>query len=107
MGAAEIDDYLADVPEPGRGTLEALRRSILSVVPDAEQCISYGLPAFKVDGSVVAVAGYDSTRGSLHFPADRPLPDDLVRTLVEARLRQIASTWCPTDGSPDAVRATR
>jgi uncharacterized protein YdhG (YjbR/CyaY superfamily) len=114
MGAAEIDDYLAGVPEPGRGTLEALRRSIVAVVPDAEQGISYGLPAFRVDSSVVAgfaafkkhlsylphsgdvlaelgdaVAGYDSTRGSLHFPADRPLPDDLVRALVEAKLRRI------------------
>jgi uncharacterized protein YdhG (YjbR/CyaY superfamily) len=112
--AQEVDDYLARVAEPGRSTLEALRRSILAVVPDAEQVISYGMPAFKVDGSVVAgfaafkkhlsylphsgqvladladdLAGYEQTPGSLHFAADRPLPDDLVRTLVDAKLRRL------------------
>jgi uncharacterized protein YdhG (YjbR/CyaY superfamily) len=114
VGTQEIDDYLAGVPEPGRGTLETLRRSILSVVPDAEQGISYGMPAFRVDGSVVAgfaafrkhlsylphsgdvlaelgdaLAGYDATPGSLHFPPDHPLPDALVRALVEAKLRRL------------------
>lgn len=54
MAAKEIDDYLATVPEPKRATLEALRRSILAVIPDAEQCISYGMPAFRVDGKVLA-----------------------------------------------------
>src|SRR3954454_11331151 len=110
MAATEIDDYLATLDEPKRSTLEALRRSILRVVPGAEQCISYGMPAFRVDGKVVAgfaafknhlsylphsgavlaevgdaVAAYDATPGSLHFPLDQPLPDDLVRALVEAK----------------------
>ncbi|MBO0845697.1 MAG: DUF1801 domain-containing protein [Nocardioides sp.] len=114
MATAEIDDYLATLDEPKRSTLEALRRSILAVVPDAEQCISYRMPAFRVDGKVVAgfaafknhlsylphsgevlddlgeaVAGYTRTSGSLHFPVDEPLPDDLVRALVEATLRRI------------------
>ena len=113
MGHQEIDDYLAGLDEPQRSTLETLRRSILSVVPDAEQCISYGMPAFRVDGTVVAgfaafkkhlsylphsgqviadvgqaAAGYDGTPGSLHFAFDQPLPDDLVRALVEAKLRR-------------------
>ena len=112
MSEQEIDDYLAAVPEPQRSTLEALRTSILAVVPDAEQCISYSLPAFRVDGKVVAgfaafkrhlsylphsgavlsslgeaVAGYESTPGSLHFPLDQPLPDDLVQQLVETKMR--------------------
>ena len=111
MTAAEIDAYLADLEEPKRSTLEALRRSILGVVPDASQGISYGLPAFRVDGKVVAgfaafknhlsylphsgavlaslreaVAGYKQTSGSLHFAIDEPLPDELVRRLVEAKL---------------------
>ena len=111
MSVEEVDAYLAGLPEPKRGTLEALRRSILSVVPDAEQGISYGVPAFRVDGKVVAgfaafthhlaylphsgqvlaslgdgLAGYERTSGSLHFPVDEPLPDDLVRRLVEAKL---------------------
>jgi uncharacterized protein YdhG (YjbR/CyaY superfamily) len=113
MSREEIDDYLAGLEEPKRSTLEALRRSILQVVPGAEQCISYGMPAFRVDGKVVAgfaafskhlgylphsgavladvgdaVTGYDATPGSLHFPVDQPLPDDLVRTLVEAKMRR-------------------
>jgi uncharacterized protein YdhG (YjbR/CyaY superfamily) len=113
-GAAEIDGYLASVPEPQRSTLEALRRSVLEVVPDAEECLSYGAPAFKVHGTVVAgfaayrdhlsylphsgsvlgaLAGelgdYRTTKGSLHFAVDQPLPTDVVRRLVEARLREL------------------
>jgi uncharacterized protein YdhG (YjbR/CyaY superfamily) len=114
MGHEEIDDYLAALDEPKRSTLEALRRSILAVVPEAEQCISYRLPAFRVDGQVVAgfaafknhlsylphsgdvladlgdaVTGFERTPGSLHFPAERPLPDALVRQLVEAKMRRV------------------
>ncbi len=111
MTADEVDAYLAELEEPKRGTLETLRRSILAVVPDAEECISYGMPAFRVEGKVVAgfaafknhlaylphsgrvlaslgdrLSGYEFTKGSLHFPIDEPLPDDLVRSLVEAKL---------------------
>jgi uncharacterized protein YdhG (YjbR/CyaY superfamily) len=114
MAPKDIDSYLASVEEPKRATLEALRRSILAVVPDAEQCISYGMPAFKVHGKTVAgfaafkdhlsylphsgsvlgeigddLAGYRSTKGSLHFAIDGPLPDDLVRRLVETKMRQL------------------
>jgi uncharacterized protein YdhG (YjbR/CyaY superfamily) len=111
MTVDEVDAYLAGVEEPKRSTLEALRRSILTVVPESEQCISYGMPAFRVEGKVVAgfaafkahlaflphsgevlsglgdrLDGYERTSGSLHFPVDEPLPDDLVRSLVEAKL---------------------
>jgi uncharacterized protein YdhG (YjbR/CyaY superfamily) len=114
MAPTDIDSYLASVEEPKRATLEVLRRSILGVVPDAEQCISYGMPAFKVHGKTVAgfaafkdhlsylphsgsvlgelgddLAGYRSTKGSLHFAIDQPLPDDLVRRLVETKMRQL------------------
>ena len=114
MSAAEIDDYLAGLDEPKRGTLEQLRRDILAVIPDAEQGISYGLPAFRVQGKVVAgfaafvrhlsylphsgsvlvalqsqIAGYQHTTGSLHFPLDTPLPPDLVRALVTTKLAQL------------------
>ena len=114
MAADGIDGYLAALDEPKRSTLEALRRSILAVVPDAEQCISYGMPAFRVDGKVVAgfaafknhlsylphsgsvlgdlddeLDGYTRTSGSLHFPVDEPLPDELVRRLVDAKLRRL------------------
>jgi uncharacterized protein YdhG (YjbR/CyaY superfamily) len=110
----DIDEYLAALDEPRRGTLEALRRTILEVVPQAEQCISYGMPAFKLQGKTVAgfaafkhhlsylphsgsvlsalgddLAGYVMTKGSLHFATDRPLPERLVKKLITTRLRQL------------------
>ena len=91
-----------------------LRQSILDVVPDAEQSISYGMPAFKVDGKVVAgfaafkghlsylphsgsvlpalsvdLAPYEMTKGSLHFAVDKPLPKRLVKKLVTTRMTQL------------------
>jgi len=114
----DVGLYLAALDEPKRSTLEALRRSILDVIPDAEQCISYGLPAFTVQGKVVAgfgafkrhlsylphsgsvlpalgddLAGYQGTKSSLHFPIDQPLPESLVRKLVTTRLRQLGKTF--------------
>jgi uncharacterized protein YdhG (YjbR/CyaY superfamily) len=114
MSAEEVDAYLAAVPEPKRSTLEAVRRSIRAVVPEADEVISYGMPAFKVHGKVVAgfaafqhhlaylphsgdvladlgddLAAYTRTAGSLHFAVDEPLPDDLVRRLVEAKLARL------------------
>ncbi len=114
MAARDIDGYLAALDEPARGALEHLRRSILEVVPDAEECISYGMPAFKVQGKTVAgfaafknhlsylphsgsvlsalagdLAGYEMTQGSLHFKVDEPLPEDLVDKLVTTRMRQL------------------
>jgi uncharacterized protein YdhG (YjbR/CyaY superfamily) len=114
MSAAEIDAYLAALDEPKRSTLEALRRSILQVVPEAEQGISYGMPAFKLQGKTFAgfaafkahlsylphsgsvlaelgdeVAGYRQSKGSLRFAVDEPLPQPLVEQLVRTRLRQL------------------
>jgi uncharacterized protein YdhG (YjbR/CyaY superfamily) len=117
VSGAEIDRYLAQLEEPKRTTLQQLREAILRVAPDAEKCISYGLPAFRVEGKVVAgfaafknhlsylphsgsvldelgdqLAGYSMTKGSLHFPVDQPLPDRLVERLVAVRLRQVRSS---------------
>ncbi|HET9728315.1 MAG TPA: DUF1801 domain-containing protein [Acidimicrobiia bacterium] len=114
MSKQEIDRYLAALEEPKRATLESLRRAILEVVPDAEQCISYGMPAFKIQGKTVAgfaafkqhlsylphsgsvlpalgddVAGYEQTKGSLHFAVNKSLPKRLVKKLVTTRLRQL------------------
>ena len=114
MSPREIDRYLATLDEPKRSTLEALRKSILEVVPDAEQCISYGVPAFKVQGTTVAgiaafkqhlsylphsgsvlpaladdVSRYEMTKGSLHFAIDKPLPKRLVNKLVTTRMREL------------------
>jgi uncharacterized protein YdhG (YjbR/CyaY superfamily) len=114
MSAHEIDTYLEGLDEPSRNTLQQLRETILEIVPDAEQCISYSLPAFRVHGKVVAgfaafknhlsylphsgsvlpeleddIADYGRTKSSLHFPIDRPLPRPLVEKLIATRLRQI------------------
>jgi len=115
MSAHEIDEYLAALDEPKRSTLEALRATILEVVPDAEQCISYGMPAFRVDGKVVAgfaafthhlsylphsgsvlpeladdLAGYAGSKGALRFAIDTPLPAPLVEKLIAVRLSQLS-----------------
>jgi uncharacterized protein YdhG (YjbR/CyaY superfamily) len=113
MSKEEIDDYLASLEEPKRSTLTALRQTILDVIPEVEQCISYGLPAFRVQGKVIAgfgafknhlsylphsgsvfpelgdeLAKYKTSSGALQFPVDAPLPNALVRKLVTTRLRQ-------------------
>jgi uncharacterized protein YdhG (YjbR/CyaY superfamily) len=117
VSAQDVDRYLAKLDEPKRSTLLALRRSILDVVPDAEQCISYGMPAFKVEGKAIAgfaafknhlsylphsgsvlpaldadVARYEKTKGSLHFAVDKPLPTRLVKKLVTTRMQQLHLT---------------
>jgi uncharacterized protein YdhG (YjbR/CyaY superfamily) len=114
MAPNEIDRYLATLDEPQRSTLEALRRSIMEVVPGAEQCLSYGMPAFKVQGKTVAgfaafknhlsylphsgsvlptlpddVGSYETSKGSLKFALDKPLPKRLVEKLVHARMREL------------------
>ncbi len=113
MSAAEIDDYLDRLDEPKRSTLERLRLDILAVVPDAEQCMSYALPGFKVAGKTIAgfaafkhhlsylphsgsvfpvlaaeLTGYARSSGALRFPVDQPLPPELVERLITVRLRQ-------------------
>lgn len=114
MSAGDIDAYLAQVDEPKRSTLSTLRDTIVGIIPEAEQCISYGVPGFRLNGKVVAgfaafknhlaylphsgsvfdelgdeLVGYVTTSGSLHFPVDAPLPEPLVRKLIEVRLRQL------------------
>ena len=117
MSAKDIDDYLAGVEEPKRSTLEQVRRRILEIVPDAEQTISYGCPAFKVSGKTVAglaafknhlsylphsgsvlaqlqeeTRHYRQTKSALHFPVDEPLARPLVEQLLTIRLREAGVT---------------
>jgi uncharacterized protein YdhG (YjbR/CyaY superfamily) len=111
VSAEEVDEYLWGVEEPKRSTLQALRRTILEIIPDAEQVISYRVPAFRVRGKTVAgfaafknhlsylpfsgsvlpeladeLEGYTMTKSALHFPVDRPLPKALVKELIAVRL---------------------
>ena len=108
-----IDEYLAGVDADKRKALAALRKTIRAIVPKAEECISYGIPAFRLDGSVIAgfaatgdgcsyypfsgttlrtladeLAAFDRTKSALHFTPGRPLPATLVRKLLRARLAE-------------------
>ncbi|HZS93956.1 MAG TPA: DUF1801 domain-containing protein [Chloroflexota bacterium] len=114
MSTHEIDAYLDGLDEPKRGTLQQLRETILEIVPDAEQGMSYNLPAFRVNGAVIAgfaafknhlsylphsgsvlpelgddIAGYGGTKSALHFPIDKPLPGPLVEKLIATRLSEV------------------
>ncbi len=71
-----IDAYLANVSPRNRALLRALRKTIHTLVPEVEECISYRL------------AGYDQTKGALHFGAEKPLPALLVRKLLKARIAE-------------------
>jgi uncharacterized protein YdhG (YjbR/CyaY superfamily) len=105
-----IDEYLARVPEPARGTLNKIRAVIRSVAPpEATEAISYGIPAFKYKGVLVWFAAFSKhcslfpgssvieafknelkefsiSKGTIQFPVDKPLPAALVKKLVNARI---------------------
>jgi uncharacterized protein YdhG (YjbR/CyaY superfamily) len=115
VSAHDIDEYLETVEDHDqREALESLRRQILEAAPEAEQCISYGMPAFRVGGKVVAgfaafkkhlsylphsgsvltqlgddLAPWTSTKGSLHFTPDLPLPAEVVGRLVAVRRAEL------------------
>lgn len=116
MSAAEVEAYLSAVPEPQRTTLETVRARLKAVLPQAQEGISYGVPAFKVDA--IAVAGYSASKkhcsylpmsgtvlagvadkldgfqwskGALRFGVDEPLSAELIEALVTARLAEIGA----------------
>lgn len=123
--AQQVDEYLALIDEPKRSTLAALRRTILDLLPDAEECISYGMPAYKVQGKTIAgfaafknhlsylphsgsvldkladqLGSYAYTQGSLHFPVDQPLPRRLIEQLLQTRLAEAGVTASLRDDQP-------
>ena len=106
-----IDEYLASVPKAQRTALQDLRTVIKAVIPDAQEVMSYGMPAFMYEGKVVGgfsawanhlayypfsgstlgefageLAEFKQTRSSVHFQPDHPIPSDLVRKLIESRI---------------------
>ena len=112
-----FDDCLASIGEDNRAALEKLRKHIKAIVPKAEECVSYGLAAFRLDGKPIAGLGatathcayypmsgsivatlkddlknYETSKGTIRFLAEKPLPVALVRKLLKARIAEIAGS---------------
>jgi uncharacterized protein YdhG (YjbR/CyaY superfamily) len=107
-----VDEYLAGVPEPARTTLNKVRAVIRSVVPpDATESISYGIPTFKYKGMLASYAAFSNhcslfpgagptiefkdelknfqtSKGTIRFAPDKPLPATLLKKLIKARIKE-------------------
>ena len=113
-----IDEYLALVPEPARTTLEKMRATIRSAAPDATEAISYGLPTFRyrsrglvaiaafkkhcslfpMSGAVISkfedeLKGFHTSKGTLQFAPDNPLPAPLLKKIIKARIAEIDTKY--------------
>ncbi|MEP7309082.1 MAG: DUF1801 domain-containing protein [Acidobacteriota bacterium] len=112
--ALTVGDYLAQLTDDKRAALQKLRRAIKAAAPKAEECVSYGIPAFRLDGRMLVWFGaatnhcsfypgafpikahkreltaYTISKGTIRFRPDRPLPAALVRTIVKTRIAERA-----------------
>jgi uncharacterized protein YdhG (YjbR/CyaY superfamily) len=110
-----IDEYLAPLSAEKRAALEKLRRAIRAAAPRAEECISYQIPGFRLGGRLLVSFGaaanhcafypgahpveahkdelkaYSTSKGTIRFRADSPLPATLVRKLVKTRIAENAA----------------
>ena len=114
-GPSTVDEYLAPLPPEKRAALQWLRKHIKAAAPRAEECISYGIPAFRLDGRLLVhfgaaakhcafypgaivqdfeaeLAGYDLSKGTIRFPPESPLPAALIRKIVRAQVARRAKS---------------
>jgi uncharacterized protein YdhG (YjbR/CyaY superfamily) len=114
MSKKLVDSYLKSVPEPQRSTLKKLRRTILKIEPQAQEVISYNMPAYKIEEGIICgflsakkhcsyfpfsgsvlkelvkeTAKYDQSAGTLRFEINKSLPESLVRKLIKVRKKQL------------------
>ena len=117
MSSKEVTAHLAKVPQPQKATLESLRKTILEIIPEAEEVISYGFPGYRLDGKIICgfdafknhcsffphsslvipelekeLVNYKTSKGALQFAIDKPLPKSLVKKLIATRIRLLAES---------------
>jgi uncharacterized protein YdhG (YjbR/CyaY superfamily) len=124
-----IDEYLAGASPSSRALLQKLRKTIHAIVREVEECISYGMPAFRHRGKIIAgfqatskgcsyypfsgrtlktladeIEGYSKTKSALHFGPDKPLPASLVRKLLNARIAEAKRSPAPAGRTTEATK---
>jgi uncharacterized protein YdhG (YjbR/CyaY superfamily) len=117
MSSKQVTAHLSKIPQPQRKTLQALRETILEIIPEAEEVISYGFPGYRLSGKIICgfdafknhcsffphsslvipalekeLANYKTSKGALQFAIDKPLPKALVKQLIKTRLRLLAES---------------
>jgi uncharacterized protein YdhG (YjbR/CyaY superfamily) len=108
-----IDEYLASVPDDKREALERLRKIITNTVPDAQECISYQMPAFRLHGRMLLgfaaaknhcslypwsasaitafadeLTDFSTSKGTVRFQPDKPIPEELIRKIIDYRISE-------------------
>lgn len=119
------DEYLANLPSDKRAALEKLRKTIRTAAPKAEECLSYQLPAFRLDGKVLVLYGasgkhcsffpgsgsaveahesdladFSTSKGTIRFDTEKPLPAALVRKIVRYRIAENSAPKPPSSARP-------
>jgi uncharacterized protein YdhG (YjbR/CyaY superfamily) len=117
MSSKQVTAHLAKVPQPQKSTLQQLRKTILEIIPEAEEVISYGFPGYRINGKIICgfdafknhcsffphsslvipelekeLVNYKTSKGALQFAIDKPLPKSLVRKLIKTRMRILSET---------------
>jgi uncharacterized protein YdhG (YjbR/CyaY superfamily) len=117
MTSKQVLAHLSKVPQQQKATLLELRKTILEIIPEAEEVISYGFPGYRIDGKIICgfdafknhcsffphsslvipelekdLVNYKTSKGALQFAIDKSLPKSLVRKLIKTRMRILAET---------------